>query len=55
MVDAIVAWGDLGAIRRRIDEHLAAGADHVCLQALSDEPDRLPLPEWRTLAALIGR
>jgi hypothetical protein len=25
----------------------------VCLQVLTDDPDALPLAEWRTLAALI--
>ena len=53
LVDALVVWGDLGSIRRRIEEHLTAGADHVCLQVLTDDPDALPLAEWRTLAALI--
>ncbi len=53
LVDAIVAWGDLDAIRRRVEAHLAAGADHVCLQVLTAEPDPLPLTEWRTLAGLI--
>jgi probable F420-dependent oxidoreductase len=32
LVDAIVAWGDLAAIRARIAAHHAAGADHVCIQ-----------------------
>ena len=36
-VDALVAWGDEDAIRTRIDEHFAAGADHVCLQVLHPE------------------
>ncbi|MGE0386533.1 MAG: TIGR03620 family F420-dependent LLM class oxidoreductase [Gammaproteobacteria bacterium] len=35
LVDAIVAWGDEAAIRRRIQAHWDAGADHVCIQALS--------------------
>jgi probable F420-dependent oxidoreductase len=33
-VDANVAWGDEGAIRKRIGEHWDAGADHVCIQPL---------------------
>ena len=53
LVDSIVAWGDLDAIRRRVDEHLATGADHVCLQVLTAEPEPLPLAQWRTLAGLI--
>jgi probable F420-dependent oxidoreductase len=53
LVDAVVAWGDVEAIARRIGEHLAAGADHVCIQVLTDQPDALPREEWRTLAALL--
>ena len=34
LVDAVVAWGNVDAIKARVDEHLAAGADHVCIQAL---------------------
>lgn len=36
-LDAVVAWGDETAIRKRIDEHLAAGADSVCIQPLHPE------------------
>ncbi|WP_280232521.1 TIGR03620 family F420-dependent LLM class oxidoreductase [Nocardia cyriacigeorgica] len=53
LVDAIVAYGDLDAIDRRIRAHLDAGADHVCLQVLTAEPGMLPLPQWRELAGLI--
>ncbi len=35
LVDAIVAWGDEDVLRARVAEHLAAGADHVCVQAVS--------------------
>ena len=34
LIDALIAWGDLGAISARLDEHFAAGADHVCLQVI---------------------
>ena len=34
LIDAVVAWGDEKAIRKRIDEHWQAGADHVCVQAI---------------------
>jgi hypothetical protein len=37
LVDALVAWGDEEAIKARLDEHRAAGADHVCIQVLSEE------------------
>jgi len=34
VVDALYAWGDEAAVRERVGEHIAAGADHVCLQAI---------------------
>src|SRR5262252_4426262 len=51
-IDAIIAWGDLNAIRNRIREHHSAGADHVCVQVLTANPHLLPQPEWRQLASL---
>lgn len=33
-LDALVAWGDADAIAARVAEHHAAGADHVCIQAM---------------------
>ena len=39
-VDAMVAWGDEGAIRARIREHWEAGADHVCVQTISPQGSR---------------
>jgi probable F420-dependent oxidoreductase len=50
LIDAIIAWGDLDAIRSRIREHHAAGADHVCIQVLTADPKGLPMREWRELA-----
>jgi probable F420-dependent oxidoreductase len=56
LVDAIVAWGDVETVRRRIRAHHQAGADHVCLQVLTATPQDLPMKEWRELAsALIPR
>jgi probable F420-dependent oxidoreductase len=55
LIDAIVAWGDLNAIRHRIYEHHAAGADHVCIQVLTTDPKGLPLREWRELASALLR
>ena len=34
LIDAVVVWGDEKGIRKRIDEHWQAGADHVCVQAI---------------------
>lgn len=52
LVDAVVAWGDVDTIVRRVAEHHAAGADHVCIQVLRADRD-LPLTEWRELAAAL--
>jgi probable F420-dependent oxidoreductase len=54
LVDSIIAHGDTSAIRRGIDEHLAAGADHVVLM-----PSGLPFAEGidsqvRLVRALAG-
>jgi probable F420-dependent oxidoreductase len=55
LVDAIVVWGDEAAIRARVDEHFAAGADHVCVQVLTGDLTELPMEHWRRLApALLG-
>ncbi|MBB6420981.1 LLM class F420-dependent oxidoreductase [Streptomyces sp. AK010] len=54
LVDALFAWGDDAAIRTKIDAFFEAGADHVALQVVSDEPrDALPRKAWRDLAALL--
>jgi probable F420-dependent oxidoreductase len=53
LLDAIIAWGDEDAIARRVDEHKQAGADHVCIQALSAEPLAFPREQWRRLAAAL--
>jgi hypothetical protein len=38
LVDAIVAWGDVDAVRERVRAHLDAGADHVCVHPVGDDP-----------------
>ena len=53
VIDAIVAWGDIDTIARRVGEHLDAGADQVAIQVLSDAVNAgtgLPRDEWRYLA-----
>ena len=52
LVDAIVAWGSPDDIAARVGEHLDAGADHVCLQAVPADPRAIPLDEYRALAPL---
>jgi probable F420-dependent oxidoreductase len=57
LIDAVVAWGGIDAILRRIDEYHQAGADHVALQVLTTDTDsqdparqRLPYEQYRHLA-----
>jgi probable F420-dependent oxidoreductase len=55
LVDAMVAWGSPEAIAKRVQAHLEAGADHVCLYVLDPDPNVLPTGAWRALApALLG-
>lgn len=53
LVDAIVAHGDAGAIAARVRSHLAAGADHVCVQAVPARHD--PLPALRDIAWVLAQ
>jgi probable F420-dependent oxidoreductase len=43
LIDAVIAWGDEGAIRKRIQALWDAGADHVCIQPLPPDGARLKL------------
>ena len=55
LIDAIVAWGDEAAIADRVREHWDAGADHVCIQALSataGEEGVWPAPDIASLEKL---
>lgn len=53
LFDAIIAWGDEEAILRRVAAHRAAGADHVCVQVLLDDPRAFPREQWRRIAAAL--
>jgi probable F420-dependent oxidoreductase len=55
LIDALVAWGDLDAIRGRIQAHWDAGADHVCVQALNPDPAQARSVDERVLARLMER
>ena len=50
LVDAVVAWGDVDDVLVRVKEHHEAGADHVCIQVVSDD-EGFPLAQYRELAA----
>ncbi|OBA82083.1 LLM class F420-dependent oxidoreductase [Mycobacterium sp. 1164966.3] len=51
LFDGIIVWGDEEAVLRRVAEHRAAGADHVCIQVLTDDRSTFPREEWRRIAA----
>ncbi len=52
LCDALVVHGDENVVMERINDHRRGGADHVCLQVLSDETNAPPFDEWRRLASL---
>lgn len=54
LVDAVVAWGDEAAIRRRVEAHLDAGADHVCVQDVTEGMEVVPHERWRRLAPALA-
>jgi len=53
LIDAIIAWGDNAAIRERINALFAAGANHVCVQAIGANRDAFPTAEWSALASAL--
>lgn len=50
LVDALVVRGGEATIAARVQEHRDAGADHVCIQVLTDDPLAFAAEQWRTLA-----
>jgi probable F420-dependent oxidoreductase len=50
LIDALVAHGCPETIYARIDHHLSAGANHVGIQVLTEDPTASPVPAFRTLA-----
>ena len=55
LVDAVVAWGDVEAVRSRVVAHLEAGADHVSVQVLGENAAELRLDHLRELALALLR
>ncbi|WP_440104785.1 LLM class F420-dependent oxidoreductase [Streptosporangium sp. H16] len=51
LVNAVFALGDADAVARRAADFLAAGADHLAIQVVTDDPFHdLPRDAWRRLA-----
>ena len=50
LIDALVVWGDEATIAARVQEHRDAGASHVCIQVLTENP-RI----WRWISGASSR
>ncbi len=53
LIDALVAHGTAGQVAAGLSAHLDAGADHVCVQLLT-EADTDPIPGYADLARALG-
>lgn len=56
LLDALFASGEPERIAQRVSAHMAAGADHVCLQVITGTPRpdvSAARPAWRKLAAAL--
>jgi probable F420-dependent oxidoreductase len=53
LIDALVAHGSPDQVAAQLSVHLEAGADHVCIQLLT-ETDADPLPGYTQLAGALG-
>ncbi|MEV6081336.1 TIGR03620 family F420-dependent LLM class oxidoreductase [Streptomyces sp. NPDC052069] len=50
LIDALFTWGTPDRITGQVSERLAAGADHVAIQVITDDTYGFPIAEWRALA-----
>ena len=53
LIDAVIAWGDVGAIVARVRAHLDAGADQVCIQVRADDVADPAVDAYAGLAAAL--
>lgn len=53
IIDAIVAWGSVSAAAARVQAHLDAGADHVCVQVVGVPVGEAPVEAWQELAGAL--
>jgi probable F420-dependent oxidoreductase len=53
LIDAVIAWGDVDAIVRRVRAHLDGGADQVCIQLRGDQSSDAALDGYAELAAAL--
>jgi probable F420-dependent oxidoreductase len=54
-IDALFAWGTAEQIAARVNAHLDAGADHVCMQVIAPQGAGMSKQReaWRQLAAVL--
>src|SRR5918994_1667247 len=50
LIDAVIAWGDVDKIALRVRQHLDAGADHVCVQPVTEDENDVAIDALRELA-----
>lgn len=53
LFDAVVAWGDPARVQGGIERRLEAGADHVVLNIVTEDPSRSYVPELERLAPAV--
>jgi probable F420-dependent oxidoreductase len=53
LIDAVIAWGDVNHIAKRVRAHLERGADHVCVQLRADSSADPALGGYAELAAAL--
>lgn len=54
LIDAVIAWGDVDAIVRRVQAHLDAGADQVCVQFRGDDISDPAMGAYTELAGALA-
>jgi probable F420-dependent oxidoreductase len=50
LIDALFTWGKPDEIAARLTEHRRAGADHIAVQVVTDDPAAFARRAWRDLA-----
>ncbi len=53
LIDAVIAWGDVDQIAKRVRAHLDRGADHVCIQLRTESSADPALAGYAELAAAL--
>ena len=54
LLNSLVAWGGPDEVAERIRAHLDAGADHVCVNTLTDDFPAVPVKGLQALSEALG-